>query len=53
MMKAKKILYTVGCAAGAVLVGVFAGKLHEPIGVALFAVGVCLMAFSAIALNKE
>ena len=42
-MKAKRILCTVGCAAGGVLVGVFAGKLNEPVGIALFAAGVLFL----------
>ncbi len=48
----KKVLYIAGCAIGGILVGFFAGKLDTPLGIALFAVGVLLLAVSAYASTR-
>ena len=51
-LKKGKILYGVLCGIGGVLIGLFANKLDTMYGGALFAVGVCLLVFSIMKLNK-
>ena len=48
----EKTLYGILCGVGGTLIGVFANKLDTIIGVALFTLGVFLLVFSIIKLNK-
>lgn len=51
-MKKKKIIYEILCGAGGILIGVFANKLNTVHGGALFTIGVLLLVFSIIKLDK-
>ena len=51
-MKKKKMLYIVLCALGSGTVGFFANYLTEVYGCILFGIGVALMVYSIINLNK-
>ena len=48
----KSFVYYFLCGVGGGLIGYFAVHLKEPIGIIMFAVGVFLLAFSCIKLNK-
>ena len=50
--KKEKTLYGILCGAGGVLIGSFANKLSTMYGGALFAIGVSLLVFSTLKLNK-
>jgi len=51
-MKNQKMLYTILCALGSGAIGFFANKLTEAYGCIFFGIGVFLMVFSIIKLNK-
>ena len=51
-MKKEKALYGILCGAGGILIGVFANKLNSIYGGALFTIGVLLLVFSTIKLDK-
>ena len=51
-MKKKKILYGLLCALGGGMIGFFANQLTEWYGCLLFGLGVALMVYSIINLNK-
>ena len=51
-MKNKKILYSILCALGGGIVGFFANQLTEWYGCLLFGIGVALIVYSTINLNK-
>ena len=51
-MKNKKMLYTILCALGGVIIGFFANQLTEWYGCVIFGLGVALMVYSIINLNK-
>lgn len=52
MKKKKRLIYSMLCAAGSVMVGLFANQLTELYGCVLFGLGVGLMVYSMINLNK-
>ena len=51
-MKKKKILYVIACALGSGMIGFFANHLTKTYGCILFGLGVALMVYSIINLNK-
>ncbi len=51
-MKKREIIYGILCGAGGILIGVFANKLNTVYGGALFTIGVLLLVFSTIKLDK-
>ena len=51
-MKKRKLLYTILCALGGGIIGFFANHLTEWYGCVLFSLGVALMFYSIINLNK-
>ena len=51
-MKKRKLLYALLCAVGGCIIGFFANQLTEWYGCALFGLGVVLMVYSIINLNK-
>ena len=51
-MKKKKLLYSILCALGSGTIGFFANHLSEIYGCILFGLGVALMVYSIINLNK-
>ena len=51
-MKKGKMLYEVLCGAGGVLIGVFANRLNTILGALLFTIGIVLLVFSIVKLNK-
>ena len=51
-MKKGQVLYGILCGVGGALIGVFANKLDTICGGALFTLGVFLLVFSTIKLNK-
>ena len=51
-MKKKKLLYAMLCALGGGFIGFFANHLTEWYGCVLFGLGVALMVYSIINLNK-
>ena len=51
-MKKRKLLYALLCAVGGCIIGFFANQLTKWYGCALFGVGVALMVYSIINLNK-
>lgn len=51
-MKNIKALYAVGCGLGGGMIGYFASQLNSFFGAAMFALGVCVLVFSAIKLGK-
>ena len=51
-MKKMKLLYALLCAVGGGIIGLFANQLTEWYGCALFGLGVALMVYSIINLNK-
>ena len=51
-MNKKEIIYGILCAIGGVLIGFFANKLNTILGGGLFAVGVVLLVFSILKINK-
>ena len=51
-MKKKKMLYAILCALGGGIIGFFANQLTELYGCVLFGLGVALMVYSIINLNK-
>ena len=51
-MKKKKLLYAITCALGSGMIGFFANDLTEAYGCILFGIGVALMVYSIINLNK-
>lgn len=48
----KKILYSILCALGGVMIGFFANKLSEVYGIILFTLGIALMVYSITKLSK-
>ena len=52
LMKKMKLLYALLCAVGGGIIGFFANQLTEWYGCALFGLGVALMVYSIINLNK-
>ena len=52
-MKKKKILYAILCALGAGFIGFFANQLTERYCCVLFGLGVALMVYSIVNLNKQ
>ena len=51
-MNKKKVLYSILCALGGGIIGFFANSLTEWYGCLLFGLGVSLMVYSIINLNK-
>jgi len=51
-MNNKKVLYSILCALGGGIIGFFANALTEWYGCLLFGLGVALMVYSIINLNK-
>ena len=51
-MKKKKLLCTILCVLGGVIVGFFANQLTEWYGCVVFGLGVALMVYSIINLSK-
>ena len=51
-MKKNKLLFAILCALGGGFVGFFANQLTEVYGCILFGIGVALMVYSIINLNK-
>jgi len=51
-MKNKKMLYIITCTLGSGTVGFFANYLNEVYGCILFGIGVGLMVYSIVNLNK-
>ena len=51
-MKKKKLLYAILCALGSGTIGFFANHLSEVYGCIVFGLGVALMVYSIINLNK-
>ena len=51
-MKKKKLLLTILCACGGVMIGYFSNHLTEVYGCIAFGVGVGLLVYSAINLNE-
>ena len=51
-MKKKKLLYAILCALGGGIIGFFANYLTEWYGCLIFGLGVVLMVYSIINLNK-
>ena len=51
-MKKRKLLYTILCALGEGIIGFFANHLTEWYGCILFGIGVGLMVYSIVNLNK-
>ena len=51
-MKKKKMLYTILCALGGVIIGFFSNQLTEWYGCVIFGLGVALMVYSIFNLNK-
>ena len=51
-MNKKKLLYAILCSLGGVIIGFFANHLTEWYGCVLFGLGVALMVYSIIDLNK-
>lgn len=52
-VKWKRLLATLGCAAGAAAIAVFSGRLNEPLGIALFSFGVIVLIASSLYLNRD
>ena len=52
-MKKKKLPYTILCALGGGIIGFFANYLTEQYGCVLFGIGMALMVYSIINLNKQ
>ena len=51
-MKKEKTLYGILCGIGGILIGLFANRLNTIYGGGLFTLGVLLLVFSIIKLNK-
>ena len=51
-MKKREIIYWILCGVGGILIGVFANKLDTIYSGALFTIGVLLLIFSIIKLDK-
>ena len=51
-MNKEKTIYGTFCGVGGVLIGLFANRLDTVLGGVLFTLGVVLLAFSMIKLNK-
>ena len=52
-MKIKKIIYSIGCGIGGVLIGFFANKLDTILGCIMFSLGVCILTFSSYKVSKK
>ena len=52
IMKKKMLLYSILCALGSVMVGLFANSLTDWYGCLLFLVGVGLMVYSIVNISK-
>ena len=51
-MKRKEIIYSMMCAIGGGIVGVFSSRLNEIYGCVLFIIGITLIVYSVIRLSK-
>lgn len=51
-MNKEEMIYGILCGVAGILVGLFANSLHTVLGAGLFALGIAIMVFSIIKLNK-
>ena len=51
-MNNEKLIYGFLCGTGGILIGLFANRLNTILGAGLFALGIAILVFSIIKLNK-
>ena len=51
-MHNEKLIYSYLCGAGGILIGLFANSLNTILGGGLFSIGIAILVFSIVKLNK-
>ena len=51
-MNNEKLIYSSLCGVGGILIGVFANSLNTILGGGLFSIGIAILVFSIVKLNK-
>jgi len=51
-MDKEKIIYGILCGIGGILIGLFANKLNTVLGGGMFSLGIVILVFSIIKINK-